>query len=37
MYHNLQKHSTVLVRGGRVKDLPGMKYTIIRGCYDLHP
>jgi small subunit ribosomal protein S12 len=33
--HNLQKHSTVLVRGGRVKDLPGMKYTIIRGKFDL--
>ena len=33
--HKLQKHSTVLVRGGRVKDLPGMKYTIIRGKFDL--
>jgi small subunit ribosomal protein S12 len=33
--HNLQKHSVVLVRGGRVKDLPGVKYTIIRGKYDL--
>jgi len=33
--HNLQKHSTVLVRGGRVKDLPGMKYKIIRGKFDL--
>jgi len=32
--HNLQKHSTVLIRGGRVKDLPGMKYKIIRGKYD---
>lgn len=35
--HNLQKHSAVLVRGGRVKDLPGMKYTNIRGRYDFHP
>lgn len=35
MSHNLQKHSSVLVRGGRVKDLPGVKYTIIRGKYDL--
>lgn len=35
MSHNLQKHSVVLVRGGRVKDLPGVRYTIIRGKYDL--
>lgn len=35
MSHNLQKHSAVLVRGGRVKDLPGVRYTIIRGKYDL--
>jgi small subunit ribosomal protein S12 len=35
MSHNLQKHSAVLVRGGRVKDLPGVKYTIVRGKYDL--
>jgi small subunit ribosomal protein S12 len=35
MGHNLQKHSLVLVRGGRVKDLPGMKYTIVRGKFDL--
>lgn len=35
--HNLQKHSAVLVRGGRVKDLPGMKYTNIRGRYDFQP
>jgi len=35
MAHNLQKHSVVLVRGGRVKDLPGVRYTIIRGKYDL--
>lgn len=32
--HNLQEHSTVLVRGGRVKDLPGVKYHLIRGVYD---
>jgi len=36
MGHNtLQKHSIALIRGGRVKDLPGMKYTIIRGKFDL--
>lgn len=34
MSHNLQKHSVVLVRGGRVKDLPGVRFTIIRGKYD---
>lgn len=33
-WHNLQEHSVVLVRGGRVKDLPGVKYHIIRGVYD---
>lgn len=33
--HNLQEYSSVLVRGGRVKDLPGVKYHLIRGCYDL--
>ena len=33
--HNLQEHSAVLVRGGRVPDLPGVKYHIIRGKYDL--
>jgi len=32
--HGLQDHSVVLVRGGRVKDLPGIKYKIIRGVYD---
>jgi small subunit ribosomal protein S12 len=32
--HNLQEHSVVLVRGGRTKDLPGIKYKIIRGVYD---
>lgn len=33
--HQLQEHSVVLVRGGAVKDLPGIKYTIVRGKYDL--
>ena len=33
--HNLQEHSVVLIRGGGVKDLPGVKYKIIRGKYDL--
>lgn len=33
--HNLQPYSTVLIRGGRVKDLPGVKYHIIRGKLDL--
>ena len=33
--HNLQEHSMVLIRGGRVKDLPGVKYRIIRGILDL--
>ena len=33
--HNLQDYSTVLIRGGRVKDLPGIKYTLIRGKLDL--
>lgn len=32
--HNLQEHSMVLVRGGRVKDLPGVKYHIVRGALD---
>lgn len=32
--HNLQEHSNVLVRGGRVKDLPGVRYKIIRGTLD---
>lgn len=32
--HNLQEHSIVLVRGGRVKDLPGVRYHIVRGRYD---
>jgi len=34
--HNLQDYSTVLLRGGRVKDLPGVKYHLIRGKYDFH-
>ena len=33
--HNLQEHSTVLIRGGRVKDLPGVRYHAIRGKLDL--
>lgn len=33
--HNLQEHSIVLIRGGRVKDLPGVKYRVIRGKLDL--
>lgn len=33
--HSLQEHSTVLIRGGRVKDLPGVKYHIVRGVFDL--
>jgi len=33
--HNLQEHSMVLIRGGRVKDLPGVRYKCIRGKYDL--
>lgn len=34
--HNLQEHSVVLIRGGRVKDLPGVRYHIIRGALDTH-
>jgi small subunit ribosomal protein S12 len=33
--HSLQRYSTVLIRGGRVKDLPGIKYRVIRGKFDL--
>lgn len=33
--HNLQEHSIVLIRGGRVKDLPGVKYRVVRGVLDL--
>ncbi len=32
--HNLQEHAIVLIRGGRVKDLPGVRYHVIRGCLD---
>jgi small subunit ribosomal protein S12 len=32
--HNLQEHSIILVRGGRVKDLPGVRYHVVRGKYD---
>jgi small subunit ribosomal protein S12 len=33
--HDLQEHSVVMVRGGKVKDLNGIKYTVVRGVYDL--
>jgi small subunit ribosomal protein S12 len=33
--HNLQEHAVVLIRGGRVPDLPGVRYKIVRGKYDL--
>ena len=32
--HNLQEHSIVMIRGGRIKDLPGVRYHIVRGTYD---
>ncbi len=32
--HNLQEHSIVLIRGGRIKDLPGVRYHVVRGCLD---
>lgn len=35
--HNLQEHSIVLIRGGRVRDLPGVRYKIIRGAADCAP
>ena len=35
--HNIQEHSVVLVRGGRIKDLPGVQYQFVRGVYDLQP
>ena len=35
--HNLQEHSVVLIRGGRVKDLPGVRYHIVRGVLDTAP
>lgn len=33
--HNIQEHAVVLIRGGRVKDLPGVRYHIVRGVYDV--
>ncbi len=33
--HNVQEHSIVLIRGGRVRDLPGVRYHIVRGVYDV--
>jgi len=33
--HNLQKHSSVLIRGGRARDIPGSKYKVVRGALDL--
>lgn len=35
--HNLQEHSSVLVRGGRVRDIPGIQYRVIRGLLDCKP
>ena len=35
--HNLQQHSVVLVRGARLKDLPGVRYKLVRGAFDLAP
>ena len=35
--HNLQEHSVVLIRGGRVKDLPGVRYHIVRGALETQP
>ncbi|KCV67184.1 ribosomal protein S12 (mitochondrion) [Fonticula alba] len=35
--HNLQEHGYVLIRGGRIKDLPGVNYTLVRGKFDLAP
>jgi small subunit ribosomal protein S12 len=32
--HNLQEHSVVLIRGGRIKDLPGVRYHVVRGALD---
>jgi len=32
--HNLQEHSIIMIRGGKIKDLPGVRYTIVRGRYD---
>nr|YP_009497661.1 ribosomal protein S12 [Astrosyne radiata]AWT40374.1 ribosomal protein S12 [Astrosyne radiata] len=33
--HNVQQHSVVLIRGGRVKDLPGVRYRVVRGTFDI--
>ena len=35
--HNLQEHSCVLIRGGRVRDIPGVQYRVIRGLHDCKP
>lgn len=35
--HNLHEHSTVMIRAGRVRDIPGVKYRILRGLYDCKP
>jgi len=35
--HNLQEYSVVLIRGGRARDLPSVRYTVVRGKYDLEP
>lgn len=35
--HNLQEHSCVLIRGGRVRDIPGVQYRVIRGLHDCRP
>lgn len=35
--HNLQEHSMVLVQGGRIRDLPGVRYRVVRGALDLAP
>jgi small subunit ribosomal protein S12 len=34
--HNLQEHSIVMIKGGRTKDLPGLRYKIVRGVFDTH-
>ena len=34
MGHNLQEHSIVLIKGGKTKDLPGVRYKVVRGVYD---
>ena len=34
--HNLQEHSVILIRGGKVKDLPGVRYHVVRGSLDTH-